>query len=84
MNQILIVSDEFKGLRLDVYLTEVLDEWTRSQIKKQIDNKGAFINGKQAKYFGAFSYPYATPEPFDVVLLPANPSPATVLLLMIF
>ena len=49
MNQILIVSDEFKGLRLDVYLTEVLDEWTRSQIKKQIDNKGAFINNKQAK-----------------------------------
>lgn len=35
--------------RLDVYLTDVLDDWTRSQIKKQIDNKGAFINSKQAK-----------------------------------
>ena len=45
------VVDEFveEGTRLDVYLSDVLDDWTRSQIKKQIDNKGAFINGKQAK-----------------------------------
>ena len=45
------VVDEFveAGTRLDVYLSDVLDDWTRSQIKKQIDNKGAFINGKQAK-----------------------------------
>jgi len=49
MEQILIVNDEFSGNRLDVYLAEVLDEWTRSQIKKQINNKGAFINNKQAK-----------------------------------
>ncbi len=49
MEQLLIVSEEFNGARLDVYLTEVLDEWTRSQIKKQIDNKGAFINNKQSK-----------------------------------
>jgi len=49
MNQTLIVNNEFNGTRLDVYLTEVLDEWTRSQIKKQIDNKGAFINNRQAK-----------------------------------
>ena len=49
MNQTLIVNSEFNGARLDVYLTDVLDEWTRSQIKKQIDNKGAFINQKQAK-----------------------------------
>ena len=49
MNQTLIVSNEFNNVRLDVYLTEVLDDWTRSQIKKQIDNKGAFINNKQAK-----------------------------------
>ena len=49
MNQTLIVSSEFNGVRLDVFLSEVLEEWTRSQIKKQIDNKGAFINNKQAK-----------------------------------
>ena len=49
MENIYIVSNELNNVRLDVYLTEVLDEWTRSQIKKQIDNKGAFINKKQAK-----------------------------------
>ena len=49
MENIYIVNDEYSGVRLDVYLTDVLDEWTRSQIKKQIDNKGAFINQKQAK-----------------------------------
>ena len=49
MNQTLIVSNEYSGARLDVFLTDVLDEWTRSQIKKQIDNKGAYINNKQAK-----------------------------------
>lgn len=49
MEQTYIVEKENVGLRLDVFLTEVLDEWSRSQIKKQIDNKGAFINGRQAK-----------------------------------
>ena len=38
-----------EGVRLDVYLTEVLDEWTRSQTKKQIDGKGALLNGKVCK-----------------------------------
>lgn len=50
MEQTLVVSSDIeKNVRLDVYLTEVLDDWTRSQIKKQIDNKGAFIFDKQAK-----------------------------------
>ena len=49
MEQTYVVDKGNEGERLDVFLTEVLDEWTRSQIKKQIDNKGAFINGKQAK-----------------------------------
>ena len=48
MNQTLIVNSEYSGARLDVYLTEVLDDWTRSQIKKQIDNKGAYIQGYSA------------------------------------
>ena len=45
------VVDSFveAGTRLDVFLADTLDDWTRSQIKKQIDNKGAFINSKQAK-----------------------------------
>ena len=49
MEQNYVVEDLLKTERLDVYLTDILDDWTRSQIKKQIDNKGAFINGKQAK-----------------------------------
>lgn len=50
MEQSYIVDEYVEaGTRLDVFLAEILDEWTRSQIKKQIDNKGAFINGKQAK-----------------------------------
>lgn len=49
MEQTIIVSDVDKKTRLDVYLAEVLDDWTRSQIKKQIDTGGALINGKVSK-----------------------------------
>lgn len=50
MEQTIIAQDlPQEGIRLDVYLTEVLDEWTRSQIKKQIDGKGATLNGKVCK-----------------------------------
>jgi len=40
---------DVSGVRLDVFLADVLDDWTRSQIKKQIDNGGAQINNKKAK-----------------------------------
>lgn len=50
MEQTLIVSlEEKNSVRLDVYLAEVLEEWTRSQIKKQIDSKNAIVNGKPRK-----------------------------------
>ncbi|MBR2909594.1 MAG: RluA family pseudouridine synthase [Clostridia bacterium] len=50
MEQSYVVDNTIEsGVRLDVFLADVLDDWTRSQIKKQIDGKGAFINGKQAK-----------------------------------
>ena len=50
MEQSYVVDSTIEaGTRLDVFLADVLDDWTRSQIKKQIDGKGAFINGKQAK-----------------------------------
>ena len=49
MEQTIIVSDVDKKTRLDVYLAEVLDDWTRSQIKKQIDTGGALINGKVSR-----------------------------------
>ena len=49
MEQTYVVDLEFAGKRLDIFLTESLEEWTRSQIKKQIDNKGALVNNKVAK-----------------------------------
>ncbi len=50
MEQTLIVSlEDRQSVRLDVYLAEVLEEWTRSQIKKQIDSQNAIVNGKPRK-----------------------------------
>lgn len=50
MRQTLIVTlEDIKEQRLDVYLTDVLDDWTRSQIKKQIDLGKAFVNGMARK-----------------------------------
>ncbi len=48
MEQTFFVS-QVAPQRLDVFLSENLDDWTRSQIKKQIDSGGALINGKTAK-----------------------------------
>lgn len=49
MEQTLIVSLDGKSSRLDVYLVENLEDWTRSQIKKQIDSGNALVNGKPRK-----------------------------------
>ena len=50
MRQTLIVSlDDKQQQRLDVYLTDNLEEWTRSQIKKQIDMQKALVNGVSRK-----------------------------------
>jgi len=48
----IIVSDIEKGLRLDTYLAEILDDWTRSQIKLQIENGGVKVNNKQVSKAG--------------------------------
>ena len=49
MNRLEVITQEFKGIRLDVYLADLLDDWTRSSIKRQIDNGGVLVNGKQTK-----------------------------------
>lgn len=49
MNRLEIITIEYKGQRLDVYLSELLDDWTRSSIKRQIDDGGVLVNGKQVK-----------------------------------
>ena len=43
------VGKSFFSRHFIQHLTDVLDDWTRSQIKKQIDNKGAFINKTKTK-----------------------------------
>lgn len=50
MEQTIVVSlENIKSVRLDVYLAEVLVDWTRSQIKKQIDSGNALVNGNPRK-----------------------------------
>ena len=48
LNSEFIVEDLEEKTRLDVYLASITD-WTRSQIKHQIDNKKALVNGKNQK-----------------------------------
>ncbi len=50
MRQTMIVTlEDNKQQRLDVYLTDALEDWTRSQIKKQIDMGKALVNGVARK-----------------------------------
>ena len=48
IKQTLIVETPEKA-RLDTYLQSNLDGWTRSQIKKQIDDERVLVNGKVCK-----------------------------------
>ena len=46
MERTLIVDDLSSAVRLDVFLSDALDDWTRSQIKLQIERGGVIVNGK--------------------------------------
>ncbi len=46
MKRTIIVDDLSESVRLDVYLSDVLDDWTRSQIKLQIDRGGVKVNSR--------------------------------------
>ena len=48
LNTEIIVEDLDEKVRLDVFLSEETN-WTRSQIKLQIDNDRVFVNGKKQK-----------------------------------
>ena len=41
-----LTYDEAEKIRLDKFLAETLDSWTRSQIKLQIDGGGVSVNDK--------------------------------------
>lgn len=45
----IIIATNLQKTRLDVLLTATLDDWTRSQIKKQIDENRVLVNGKTCK-----------------------------------
>ena len=46
MERTIVVSDLQEMTRLDTYLAEILDDWTRSQIKLQIEKGGVLVNQK--------------------------------------
>ncbi|MCR5553673.1 MAG: RluA family pseudouridine synthase [bacterium] len=48
IKQVLIAETD-KKVRLDTYLADNLDGWTRSQIKKQIDEDRVLVNSKPVK-----------------------------------
>lgn len=45
----IIISQNPQKIRLDVMLSSALEDWTRSQIKKQIDDGRVLVNGKISK-----------------------------------
>ena len=43
------VTDEYEGLRIDKLISELIDSLSRSYVKKLIDDKKVFCNGKNVK-----------------------------------
>ena len=52
MERTIIVSELNSSTRLDTFLSDMLDDWTRSQIKLQIENGGVKVNNKIATKAG--------------------------------
>lgn len=44
-----IVTDEYEGIRIDKLISELIDSLSRTYIKKLIDDKKVFCNGKNVK-----------------------------------
>lgn len=44
-----LVTDEYEGLRIDKLISELIDSLSRSYVKKLIDDKKVFCNGKNVK-----------------------------------
>lgn len=44
-----VVTDEYEGLRIDKLISELIDNLSRTYIKKLIDDKKVFCNGKNVK-----------------------------------
>ena len=44
-----VVSDEYEGYRIDKLISELMDSFSRTYIKKLIDDKKVFCNNKNVK-----------------------------------
>lgn len=44
-----IVTDEYEGIRIDKFISELIDSFSRTYIKKLIDDKKVFCNDKNVK-----------------------------------
>ena len=44
-----VVTDEYEGIRIDKLISELIDSLSRTYIKKLIDDKKVFCNGKNVK-----------------------------------
>ena len=44
-----VVTDEYEGYRIDKLISELIDSFSRSYIKKLIDDKKVFCNDKNVK-----------------------------------
>ncbi len=70
------VSEENSGVRLDKYLVEALDGFTRSAVQKLIDGGGAEVNGlalsKNYKLRGGDKITVTVPDAKPLEVLPEN------------
>lgn len=75
-NELLTVPSECKGERLDKWLSEQLDELTRSAVQKLIDSGEILVNGEKApknyKLKGGEEITVALPEPEILDVKPQN------------
>ena len=75
-NELLTVPSECKGERLDKWLSEQLDELTRSAVQKLIDSGEILVNGEKApknyKLKGGEEITVALPEPEVLDVKPQN------------
>lgn len=75
-NELLTVPSECKGERLDKWLSEQLDELTRSAVQKLIDSGEILVNGEKApknyKLKGDEEITVALPEPEILDVKPQN------------
>ena len=75
--EVLIVSAGYSGWRLDRYLTEQFDEYSRSALSKLVENGSVLLDGRPVKKNGSKikegnTVSVILPEPEPVDIIPEN------------